>query len=153
MAAEPEALNVGVLHGPNLNLLGRREPDLYGTATLAQIDDSLRELGVELGAEVEAYQSNVEGELVDAVQDMQARVDGYLVNAAGYTHTSVALLDALRATELPFVEVHLTNTQAREPFRHRSLLSAAAIGTVSGFGALSYELGLRALVSHLRRGG
>ena len=153
MAAEPEALNIGVLHGPNLNLLGVREPALYGTVTLADIDAALEHGARELGATVEAAQANGEGELVDAVQDMAARVRGFVVNAAAYTHTSVALLDALRGVGLPFVEVHLTNTHAREPFRHASLLSASAVGTVSGFGAASYELGLRALVFHLRQNG
>jgi len=146
-------LTIGVLHGPNLNLLGRRQPELYGTRTLAGIDEALRALAGELGVDLEILQSNHEGALVDAVQDMAARVGGFVVNAAGYTHTSVALLDALLAVDLPYVEVHLTNIQGRERFRRRSLLSADALGTVSGFGATSYELGLRALVSHLRRGG
>ena len=152
MAPEPEALTVGVVHGPNLNLLGRREPDLYGAATLEQVDGSLAELARELGVELETFQSNGEGELIDAVHGMRERVQGFVVNAGGYSHTSIALLDAFRAVALPFVEVHLTNIHAREPFRHRTLLSASALGTVSGFGALSYELGLRALVFHLRRG-
>ena len=152
MAAKPEALSIGVLNGPNLNLLGRREPALYGTTTLDQIDQRLQALGRELSATVESVQSNGEGELIDAVQRMAAHVDGFLVNAAGYTHTSVALLDALLAVDLPFVEVHLTNIHAREEFRQRSLLAPRAIGTIGGFGALSYELGLRALVFHLRRG-
>ena len=152
MAAEPEALSVGVLNGPNLDLLGRREPAIYGTTTLAEIDARLESLGRELSARVESVQSNGEGELIDAVHRLSERVDGFLVNAAGYTHTSVALLDALLAVDLPFVEVHLSNIHAREEFRQRSLLAPRAIGTIGGFGALGYELGLRALVFHLRRG-
>ena len=145
-------MSIGVLHGPNLNLLGRREPGIYGTATLAQIDERLRALAVELSASVRAVQANGEGQLVEAVQEMAADVDGFVVNAAGFTHTSVALLDALLAVDLPFVEVHLTNTHAREDFRRKSVLAPRALGTIGGFGALSYELGLRALVFHLRRG-
>ena len=152
MAAKPEALSIGVLHGPNLNLLGRREPMIYGTTTLEEIDSRLRRLGDELSASVEAAQANGEGELIDAVQRMSEHVDGFLVNAGGFTHTSVALLDALLAVDLPFVEVHLSNVHAREDFRRVSLLAPRALGTIGGFGALSYELGLRALVFHLRQG-
>ena len=152
MAAEPQALSIGVLNGPNLNLLGRREPDIYGSTTLDQIDARLREVARELSATVETMQSNGEGELVDAVHGMSERVAGFLVNAGGYTHTSVALLDALLAVDLPFVEVHLSNIHAREDFRRHSLLAPRALGTIGGFGALGYELGLRALVFHLRRG-
>ena len=152
MAAEPEALTVGVLNGPNLNLLGRREPGIYGSTTLDQIEARLEAVARELSATVETFQSNGEGELIDAVQRMSERVDGFVVNAGGYTHTSVALLDALLAVDRPFVEVHLSNIHAREEFRQRSLLASRAIGTIGGFGALSYELGLRALVFHLRRG-
>lgn len=153
MATEPQALSVGVLQGPNLNLLGRREPELYGAVALDEVSAALDRLGGELGASIEVVQSNVEGELVDAVQRLGTRVGGFLVNAGGFTHTGVALVDALRSVALPYVEVHLTNTLAREPFRHRSLLSASAVGTVSGFGAYGYELAMRALVFHLRRGG
>ena len=151
MAAEPEALSVGVLHGPNLNLLGRREPGIYGSTTLAEIDARLRDVAAELSTAVESVQANGEGELIDAVQRMAATVDGFLVNAGGFTHTSVALLDALLAVDLPFVEVHLSNIHARDEFRRESLLAPRAIGTIGGFGAFSYELGLRALVFHLRR--
>jgi 3-dehydroquinate dehydratase-2 len=140
-----------VLHGPNLNLLGRREPEIYGTTTLEQIDERLRRLAAELSTSIESVQANGEGELVDAVQRMAASVDGFLVNAGGFTHTSVALLDALLAVDLPFVEVHLSNIHAREEFRRESLLAPRAIGSIGGFGPLSYELGLRALVFHLRR--
>jgi 3-dehydroquinate dehydratase II len=152
VAAEPQTLSIGVLNGPNLNLLGRREPGIYGTTTLGEIDSRLTTLAAELSARIESVQSNGEGELVEAVQRMSEHVDGFLINAGGFTHTSVALLDALLAVDLPFVEVHLSNIHAREEFRQRSLLAPRAIGTIGGFGALSYELGLRALVFHLRRG-
>jgi 3-dehydroquinate dehydratase-2 len=143
-------VRIAVLHGPNLNLLGTREPGVYGTATLAQIDASVVEAGRELGVEVTAFQSNHEGALVDFVQEQGPRVDGFVVNAAAYTHTSIALADALAGVARPYVEVHLSNVFARERFRHRSHLAAAAVGVVSGFGAASYRLGLRALVEHLK---
>ena len=142
-------MKIAVVHGPNLNLLGTREPGVYGTATLAQIDASLAELGRELGVEVAPFQSNHEGALVDFVQEQGPRVEGFVVNAAAYTHTSVALADALAGVARPYVEVHLSNVFARERFRHRSYLAAGAVGVVSGFGAASYRLGLRALVEHL----
>ena len=151
MAAKPEALSIGVLHGPNLNLLGRREPAIYGTRTLPEIDARLTQLARDLNVRVETVQANEEGALVEAVQRMSERVAGFIVNAGGYTHTSVALLDALLAVDLPFVEVHLSNIHAREEFRRKSLLAPRALGTIGGFGPLSYELGLRALVFHLRR--
>ncbi|HEX7091658.1 MAG TPA: type II 3-dehydroquinate dehydratase [Longimicrobiales bacterium] len=150
MAAKLEALRVGVLHGPNLNLLGRREPQVYGRATLDEVNEALRAVAGELGVELEVFQSNGEGELVDWIQVSAERVSGYVVNAGAYTHTSVAILDALVGVARPFVEVHITNPQAREPFRHRSLLAARAVGTVAGFGTESYLLGLRGLVAHLR---
>lgn len=143
-------LAVGVLNGPNLDLLGSREPGLYGDRGLAGILSDLEALGGDLGVHVTAVQSNHEGELADWVRDIGSKQDGLLVNAAAYTHTSVALRDALLAARVPFVEVHLTNIWAREPFRHHSLLSDIAIGVVSGFGADSYLLGLRALSAHLR---
>lgn len=145
-------LSVGVLNGPNLDLLGTREPQLYGEAGLDGILSALEELGMALGARVTAVQSNHEGELVDWIRDVGSRQDGLLVNAAAYTHTSVVLRDALLAVGVPFVEVHLTNIWAREPFRHHSLLSDIAVGVVSGFGQDSYLLGMRALANHLRRG-
>jgi 3-dehydroquinate dehydratase II len=152
VAAEPQDLTVGILHGPNLNLVGRREPELYGVAGLEEIDRDIRGLGSDLGVSVEAVQSNHEGALVDAVHRFGDGAAGLVVNAGAYTHTSIALRDALLAVHLPFVEVHLTNVYAREPFRHRSLLADRAVGVVCGFGADSYLLGLRALVSHLRGG-
>lgn len=150
MAAEPEALRIGVIHGPNLNLLGRREPEVYGRQTLAEVDERVRALAVRLGVVVEPFQSNGEGALIDHIQAVAERTDGFLVNAAGYTHTSVALRDALVAVERPFVEVHLSNIHARESFRGTSLLAARAVGVVLGFGADSYLLGLRGLVQRLR---
>ena len=145
-------LSVGVLNGPNLDLLGTREPQLYGEAGLDGILSALEELGAALDARVTAVQSNHEGELADWIRDVGSRQDGLLVNAAAYTHTSVVLRDALLAVGVPFVEVHLTNIWAREPFRHHSLLSDIAVGVVSGFGQDSYLLGMRALATHLRRG-
>ncbi len=143
-------LAIGVLNGPNLDLLGTREPELYGSVGLSGIDSELEALGADLSAAVESFQSNHEGELADWIRDVGRRKDGLLVNAAAFTHTSVALRDALLACGVPFVEVHLTNIWAREPFRHRSLLSDIAVGVVSGFGKESYLLGLRALCSRLR---
>ncbi len=151
MDSGAERLRICVVHGPNLNLLGSREPELYGTETLSAIDEQLRTRGSERGVQVESLQSNHEGELVDRIQEMSGRVDGWLVNAAGLTHSSVALRDALVASRKPFVEVHLTNIFSREPFRHRSLLSDVALGVVSGFGARSYLFGLDGLVDDLRK--
>jgi 3-dehydroquinate dehydratase II len=150
VAAEPEALRIAVVHGPNLNLLGTREPEVYGSTTLAEVDEAVAALGRELGARVEPFQSNGEGELVDHIQRVGPEVDGLLVNAAAYTHTSVAIRDALIGIARPFVEVHLSNVYAREGFRHHSYLADRALGLVAGFGAESYLLALRALVSHLR---
>ncbi|MBK5097581.1 MAG: type II 3-dehydroquinate dehydratase [Gemmatimonadetes bacterium] len=146
-------MRICVVHGPNLNLLGTREPELYGTDTLAAIDEQLRTRGAELGAQVQSFQSNHEGDLVDRIQELSDRVDGWLVNAAGLTHSSVALRDALVASRKPFVEVHLTNIFSREPFRHRSLLSDVALGVVSGFGAQSYLFGLDGLLGGMRNTG
>jgi 3-dehydroquinate dehydratase II len=150
VAAQPAALSVFVLHGPNLNLLGSREPEVYGRETLSEIDGRLLEAAAALGVELECGQDNGEGELVSMVQARGPDVDGFLVNAAAYTHTSVALRDALIAVDRPFVEVHLSNVHAREPFRHRSLLADRAVGVVCGFGGDSYLFGLRGLVAHLR---
>lgn len=144
-------MNIEVVHGPNLNLLGTREPDVYGRATLADVDQALQALGRELGVQVSSFQGNGEGALVDHIQGAAARVDGFVVNAAAYTHTSVAIADALAGVARPYVEVHLSNVFARERFRHRSYLAAGAVGVVSGFGVDSYLLGLRALVDHLNR--
>ena len=146
-----QALHVLVLHGPNLNLLGTREPDVYGTTTLAEIDAGLVTLGAQLGAEVTAHQSSHEGALVDLVHSARDTADGILINAGAYTHTSIALRDALAAVAVPAVEVHLSNVHARESFRRRSHLSPVCVGSVVGFGADSYALGLRALLGYLGR--
>lgn len=143
-------MRIDVLHGPNLNLLGEREPAVYGTVTLAQIDARLQELGRDLGAEVTCFQSNHEGALIDHLHARRQRVDAYILNPAGYTHTSVALRDALLALGRPTVEVHLTNSEAREPFRRTSLLADIVLARVQGFGPQGYELALRGLVTHLR---
>lgn len=143
-----EPIRIGVLNGPNLNLLGRREPHHYGTQTLAEIESLLRERAG--GVSLMFFQSNDEGEIVDWVQANSGRVDAWLVNAAALTHTSVALRDALAGSGRPFVEVHLSNVFAREPFRHTSLLSDLAIGVITGFRVYSYLFGLEALIQHLR---
>lgn len=143
-------LRILVLHGPNLNLLGQREPGIYGTTTLAEINQSLVREGQMLKVEVSALQSNSEGTLVEAVQDAAGVHQGLLINAGAYTHTSVAIRDAVAAVAIPTVEVHLSNIYRREPFRHHSFLAAVAIGQISGFGPDSYRLGLQALVTYLR---
>lgn len=143
-------MRIAAVHGPNLNLLGRREPHVYGRATLAEVDAALAALAAELGAGVESRQSNHEGELVSFVQEAADRVDGFVVNAGAYTHTSIALRDALAGVARPFVEVHISNVFGREPFRHHSVLADQAVGVVCGFGIDSYLLGLRGLVGHLK---
>jgi len=147
-----DSLRVLVIHGPNLNLLGTREPDVYGSTSLDEIDDRLAAEAKEYGAEVECFQSNHEGALIDRIQEAPAWADGILVNAGALTHTSVGLRDALVATGLPVVEVHLSNVHAREAFRHHSHLSAIARGVIVGFGPDSYVLGLRGLLDLLARG-
>jgi 3-dehydroquinate dehydratase-2 len=143
-------VRIAVLNGPNLNLLGRREPALYGRETLAELEARLAAVGAELGAEVTCAQRNGEGELVDLVHGLAGRCDGALVNAGAYSHTSLALRDALVGVSLPFVEVHVTNVYAREPVRRHSMLAEAAEGVVCGLGAMGYELALRGLVARLR---
>jgi 3-dehydroquinate dehydratase II len=152
MAAQPEAVKVAVIHGPNLNLLGTREPEVYGHTTLAELDRELGRLGESLGVTVECFQANGEGALVDHVQQCAAHVEGFIVNAGAYTHTSIALRDALLAVARPYVEVHLSNVFAREEFRHRSLLADRAVGVIAGFGVDSYRLALRALAVYFRGG-
>ncbi len=143
-------MKIAVLHGPNLNLLGRREPEVYGRTTLSEIDKTLEDTGREAGIQIVCFQSNSEGALIDQVQRLGAEVSGFIINAGGYSHTSIALLDALVGVDRPYVEVHLSNVMAREPFRHQSLLAGRAVGAIMGFGADSYVLGLRGLMSHLR---
>lgn len=141
--------HIVVLHGPNLNLLGTREPEVYGTATLAEINQALETRAARRGAAVEIHQSNVEGELVSRIHAAQGRAHGILINPGGYTHTSVALLDALLAVGLPAVEVHLSNLHRRERFRRRSLVARGCVGTISGFGARSYALALDGILDLL----
>jgi 3-dehydroquinate dehydratase II len=143
-------LDILVIHGPNLNLLGLREPGIYGTTTLAQIDDRLTELGRDLGANITSFQSNHEGGIIDRLHAARAEAHGILINPGGYTHTSVAIRDAISAIALPTVEVHLSNIHTREEFRHHSYIAPVAVGQICGFGARSYYLGLQALVGVIR---
>ena len=142
-------MRIAVLNGPNLNLLGQREPEIYGRASLAEIESMVREAA---RAQIEWLQTNHEGALVDAVQGLRGRVDGALINAAALTHSSLALRDALLAVRIPFVELHLSNIFAREPERRHSMIADLAVGVVTGFGAQSYLLALQALVGRLRGG-
>lgn len=142
-------LRVLVIHGPNLNLLGSRDPSLYGSATLPEIDQRLAERARARGAEVNCVQSNIEGEIVTLVQQARGRYQAIVINPGGYSHTSVAIRDALEACGVPAVEVHLSNLYAREQFRHASLTAARCVGVISGFGPRSYELGLDAALAHV----
>ena len=143
---------IAVLNGPNLNLLGQREPEVYGRTTLAEIETSVRDAARAHGVDIEWFQSNHEGQLVDAVQGLRGRVDGALINAAALTHSSLALRDAVLAVQVPFVELHLSNIFAREPERRQSVIADLAIGLITGFGAQSYLLALQALVGRIRAG-
>jgi 3-dehydroquinate dehydratase-2 len=143
-------MRIAVLNGPNLNLLGSREPEVYGRVTLAEIESAVRQAATARGVEIDWFQSNHEGALIDAVQGLAGRADGALVNAAALTHTSVGLRDAMLAVRVPFVEIHLSNIFAREPARRQTLLADIAVGLVCGFGAQSYLLGLDAILGALR---
>ena len=143
-------MRIAVLNGPNLNLLGQREPEIYGRTTLAEIEQMVRQAAATLKVEIDWFQSNHEGGLVEAVQQLEGRADGALINAAALTHSSLALRDALLAVRVPFVELHLSNIFAREPERRQSVIADLALGMVTGFGPQSYVLALQALVSRLR---
>ncbi len=146
----PKKIKILVIHGPNLNLLGKRETRLYGKKSLKEIDALLTKEGKKLNATVASFQSNSEGDMVEALQKAKGTFDGILINPAAYTHTSVALRDAILAIELPVVEVHLSNIYQREDFRHHSFIAPVAIGQISGFGVGSYQMGLAGLVNYLR---
>ena len=139
-----------LINGPNLNLLGQREPSIYGVHNLESIETDLKRKAQEEGVQLDCFQSNFEGALVDRIHKAIGKVDAILINAGAYTHTSIALRDALLGAEIPYVELHLSNTYAREQFRHNSFLSDRAVGVVSGFGVMSYHLALQGLLAHLR---
>jgi 3-dehydroquinate dehydratase-2 len=143
-------MRIAVLNGPNLNLLGQREPEVYGRTSLAEIEAMVREAAGALGAEIQWFQTNHEGAMVEAVQGLRGQADGALINAAALTHSSLALRDALLAVRIPFVELHLSNIFAREAERRHSVIADLALGMVTGFGAQSYILALQALIGRLR---
>ncbi len=142
-------MRIAVINGPNLNLLGQREPAIYGTTTLAQVESRLREVAKELDVSISFAQFNGEGDIIDAIHALKGAADGALINAGAYSHTSLAIHDALTSVAVPFAEVHVTNIYAREPERRRSVLADAAVAVIAGFGAASYELALRGLVGKL----
>ncbi len=144
--------NVLVLHGPNLNLLGQREPEVYGATTLDDINQQLQSVAVQSGHQLQALQSNAEHELVNAVQQASGKADFIIINPAAFTHTSVALRDALAAVDIPFIEVHLSNVHRREAFRQHSYFSALAVGVICGLGAQGYSLALQAAFQHINKG-
>lgn len=144
-------MKILIIHGPNLNMLGKREPEIYGAETLGEVNTRIGSLAKELGVEVEYFQSNSEGEIVSKIQDAMKEYEGIVMNPGAYTHTSVAIRDAILSSGLTVVEVHISNVHKREEFRHKSYVSGVALGVVSGFGIDSYFLGLRGLVSHLNK--
>ena len=144
-------MDVLLINGPNLNLVGKREPTIYGSQTLEDIQEELLTLASELGTKLRFFQSNSEGEMIDCIQKSAGSIDGILINAGAYTHTSIALRDALLGVAIPYVEVHLSNIYSREEFRHKSFLSDKALGLVCGFGANSYQLALQGIVSYLKK--
>ena len=144
-------MDVLLINGPNLNLVGKREPTIYGSQTLEDIQEELLTLASDLGTKLRFFQSNSEGEMIDCIQNSAGSIDGILINAGAYTHTSIALRDALLGVAIPYVEVHLSNIYSREEFRHKSFLSDKALGLVCGFGANSYQLALQGIVSYLKK--
>lgn len=142
-------MKILVINGPNINLLGTREPEIYGTMTLEKIENMLKDCAKSLGIEIEFFQSNIEGEIVNAIQAAKADCNGIVINPAAYTHTSVAIRDAICAVDMKAVEVHLSNINSREEFRKHSLIAPVCIGQISGFGAQSYILGLKGLLNYL----
>ena len=144
-------MNVLVINGPNLNLVGKREPSIYGSQTIEDIQEELLTLSIELDVKLSFFQSNSEGEMIDCIQKSDGSINGILINAGAYTHTSIALRDALLGVSIPYVEVHLSNVYSREEFRHKSFLSDKAIGLICGFGAMTYQLALQGIVSYLTR--
>lgn len=143
-------MKILVINGPNLNMLGTREPEKYGTTTLAEIEKELYAYSFELGIDLETFQSNHEGEIIDKIQEALNNFDGILINAGGYTHTSVAIRDAISSVNLPCVEVHMTNIYAREEFRHQSLIAPVCVGHIVGLGVNGYKLGLKALNDYIK---
>ena len=140
-----------LINGPNLNLVGKREPSIYGSQTLEEIQEELINLAIGLDARLQFFQSNSEGEMIDRIQESIGSIDGILINAGAYTHTSIALRDSLLGVDIPYVEVHLSNIYSREDFRHKSFLSDKALGMGCGFGPISYQLALQGIVSYLKR--
>ena len=144
-------MNLLIVNGPNLNLVGKREPSIYGAQTLEDIQEELLTLAGELDVKLKFFQSNSEGEMIDCIQKSVGSIDGILINAGAYTHTSIALRDALLGVAIPYVEIHLSNIYSREDFRHKSFLSDKALGLVCGFGPISYQLALQGIISYLKR--
>lgn len=144
-------MKILIIHGPNLNLLGKREPEIYGKTTLGEINSQIEKEAETLRVQVECFQSNSEGEIINKIQDTTGKFDGVIINPAAYTHTSVAIRDAISSAGVPVVEVHISNIYKREEFRHKSFVSGVAIGVVSGFGMDSYLMGLRGLVNYLKK--